>query len=69
MHQAKKLNVNESLDRIKLYDLLRKRIDAIDWEEAKKDISPFIADPNRINIWSKDLFHQAIEHLVIERHG
>lgn len=36
--------------------MLLERFDAIDFEEAKEDILPFIDDKHKIDVWNKDLF-------------
>lgn len=45
---------------------LRKKINSVDWELAKKDIRGFIADPRLIEPWSSTFFTDLIEHLPIE---
>jgi len=42
------------------------KFDQIDWELAKADIAPFIADQRRLDIWSSRFFHDIIEHLEIQ---
>ncbi len=66
MHQAGHLYANESLDRNTLLELIHKKINTIDWASAKADMSPFISDPERLNIWSPHYFHEVIEHLKVE---
>lgn len=67
MRQQNTIPQDNSLDRKKLLDLLQEKIDAIDWESAKADMRPFIADPERLDIWSSDYFHEAIKHLEVEK--
>lgn len=66
MHQANHLGVDAFLDRTQVLELLREKIDKIDWASAKADIHPFIADPGKLDIWSSKYFHALIEHLLIE---
>ena len=39
-----------------LKDLLKERFHSVDFEEAKRDVRPFIADSNKLNLWSEDFF-------------
>lgn len=66
MRQAGNLRPSELLNRNRVIELLQERIGAIDWESAKADMRPFIADPERVAIWSADYFLSLIEHLTTE---
>lgn len=46
--------------------LLEKRIDEVDINMARRDISRFIPNPNTLNIWSKAYFHDLVKMLEIE---
>lgn len=67
MHQAGNLKQEESLDRSHVLALLHERIDTIDWSSAKADMFAFIPDPERLDIWSKEYFHQLVERLLVEQ--
>ncbi len=60
MCQTGHLDPKEKLDEAKLHQLLKARIDQIDWELAKKDVSAFIADKRRLDLWSKGFFHDLV---------
>lgn len=45
-----------SLDDIK--QILYKRFDSIDFEQAKRDVGPFIRDASVLDVWSADFFKQ-----------
>lgn len=53
-----------SLDEIK--QMLCKRFDDINYEQAKKDVAPFIRDTAVLNLWSADFFKQITENLRIK---
>ena len=67
MRQANNLRADESLDRPHLLKLIQEKIDVIDWASAQADMRPFISDPERLNIWSPDYFHEVIKHLEVEK--
>jgi predicted nucleotidyltransferase component of viral defense system len=48
-----------------LKEAILKRIQTIDFENAKEDIRPFIKNQNEVDIWSRDFFAQITEKLQI----
>ena len=46
--------------------LLKQRIDTIDFNKVKADISRFIPNPRVLDIWSAKYFHDLAEHLKIK---
>ncbi len=66
MRQAKNLGPEESLTRDRVLELLRSKIQVIDWESAKADMHSFISDPERLEIWSPQFFSDLTEHLLTE---
>ncbi len=66
LKQSGNLESNDFLDRDRILDLLKKKIASVDWESAKADMWPFIADPERLSIWSSDFFLALINHLQVE---
>jgi len=51
----------DSLTLPKVKELLYNRFDKVNYEQAKGDIIPFISDPDKLTIWSKDFF-TAVTH-------
>lgn len=47
-----------------LKELLLERFDSIDFEQAKKDVFPFIPDKSKIEIWSKEFFTDITTNLI-----
>ena len=37
-------------------DILHRRFDSIDYDQARQDVLPFIKNPSAVEIWSKDFF-------------
>ena len=54
-----------SLDKIK--QMLFKRFDSIDFEQAKNDVEPFIRDASILNVWSVDFFKQITDGLTLKQ--
>jgi predicted nucleotidyltransferase component of viral defense system len=66
MRQANNLHADEALDRPSLLKRIHEKIDTIDWASAIADMRPFISDPERLNIWSPDYFHEVMKNLEVE---
>lgn len=65
MCQTGHLNPKEKLDEARLRQLLKTRIDQIDWALAKKDVSAFVIDKSRLDLWSREFFHDLTQHLRV----
>ena len=51
-----------NIDQLK--GLLRARFAAIDYDQAKQDVLPFIKNSNKLAAWSRDFFDQITENLT-----
>jgi len=51
----------DSLTLPRVKELLYNRFEKINFEQAKEDVIPFISDPGKLEIWSKDFF-TAVTH-------
>jgi len=49
-----------------LKDLLHKRIKAVDFSKAKKDVVPFIRDYRQLENWSEEFFRDLVDLIVIK---
>lgn len=66
MQQAGHLPKNKHLNRQAVMDQVKEKSQSIDWKAAQDDMRSFIADPQRLNIWSPKFFSDLIEHLLVE---
>jgi hypothetical protein len=48
-----------------LKNLLRKRFTTTDWDQARKDVAPFIKDGRELEIWSEVFFNSLLQKLLI----
>lgn len=55
----------DSLDRDVLLQLLHKKFAAIDFEQVKRDVRPFLKDNDEIALWNRDFFLQATGYLEV----
>jgi predicted nucleotidyltransferase component of viral defense system len=61
--ESKYIAANSVFDINILKDLLIKKFNEIDYNEAKEDIIPFIKNVESLNIWSKDFFVSITKNL------
>lgn len=65
MRQTQHLAPEEKFGESELLERVHAKIDEIDWELAKSDISVFIPDKRKLSIWSSQFFHDLIGHLQV----
>jgi len=54
--RASYINENDEFNIDILKNMLKDKFSGIDYEEAKKDVVPFTANKESLNIWSKEFF-------------
>ena len=59
------INENFNLTREALISMLNECFSAIDYEQAKQDVIPFIKDKTKLDIWSKEFFTEITKKLDI----
>jgi len=57
---------NEELTLDELKEVLKKRFEGIDYEQAKQDVEPFIKNTSVLDIWGRDFFVQITDLLECE---
>jgi predicted nucleotidyltransferase component of viral defense system len=50
----------------KIQDLLRQKIEALDFERVKEDVIRFVQDPSLLDIWSKTYFLDLVKKLTFK---
>ncbi len=55
-----------SLSKEHLIDLFEKRVDSIDWEQAKQDVIGFLKDKSQVKLWSAEFFREIIQKITLE---
>ncbi len=49
-----------------LIDFFEKRVDSIDWYQAKQDVLGFLKDKNQVGLWSAKFFKDLIKNIKLE---
>lgn len=57
------LSKDDPFSKETLLEMLNQRFDTIDFEQAKQDVLPFITDPSKLDLWSKDFFMDITKNL------
>lgn len=55
---------NQELTNERVHALLKAKLDTIDFDEMKKDVRPFLRNPNDIECWSKEFFYEVFARLI-----
>ena len=56
MEQTGHWDAGKNLTVVKLKDLLKERFHSVNFDDAKRDVQPFIADSSKLDLWSADFF-------------
>lgn len=56
MEQTGHWDASEDLTVDRLKDLLKERFHSVNFDDAKRDVQPFIANSSTLNLWSTDFF-------------
>jgi len=63
--QSRYIDNDFELTKESLIYLLNQRFDEIDFEEAKKDVAPFITNLNKLDLWSKEFFKEITKNIIV----
>jgi predicted nucleotidyltransferase component of viral defense system len=60
------IRIKEEITQSYILELLKKHIEGLDINSAKRDIEPFISDSRVLDIWSREFFFGVVEGLRFE---
>lgn len=66
LFQSKYISNNDECSINSIKAMLKQKFETIDYEEAKRDVLPFIHDNFSLSLWNKDFFIQITDTLEIE---
>lgn len=64
MIQSGHLKKTQHLDREMFMDIASKTIERLDVNQAKREVEPFVRDPETLTVWSREFFHDVIRRIV-----
>ncbi len=57
--------LNQTLTEKLLIELFEKRVDTINWDQAKADVLRFLKDKNQVKLWSANFFKDLIQKIKL----
>ncbi|WP_457598271.1 nucleotidyl transferase AbiEii/AbiGii toxin family protein [Hydrogenimonas sp.] len=64
--ERRNVEIPKTIDKDLIMRLLKERIDSLDIDAAKKDVSRFIADARELHVWSRSFFHAISERIELQ---
>ena len=64
--QSGYIDADYELSKESLINLLHQRFAEVDFEEAKKDVAPFILNLTKLDLWSKEFFKEITTYIVVQ---
>jgi len=65
MIQSGHLKRNEHLTREMFGDLLSKAIEKLNVDQARREVEPFVKNPEALKVWAKEFFHDVVSRIVL----
>lgn len=65
MIQSGHLKKTQHLDREMFMDIASKTIEGLDVNQAKREVEPFVREPETLTVWSRVFFHDVIRRIVL----
>lgn len=64
MIQSGHLKKSQRLDREIFMDIALKTIERLDVNQARREVEPFVKDPETLTVWSREFFRDVIRRIV-----
>ena len=64
MIQSGHLQAGEALNRERFLDLAEKAIQKLDVDQARREVEPFVKNPESLTVWSKEFFLDVVHRIV-----
>jgi predicted nucleotidyltransferase component of viral defense system len=65
MIQSGHLKKTQQLDREMFIDIASKAVEKLDVNQAKREVEPFVKDPETLTVWSREFFNDVIRRIVL----
>ena len=65
LEQTKTWSINKKLTREGIIELLRNKIEQVDFKQAKQDVMPFLKDQCSLELWSRRFFAELVNKIEI----
>lgn len=65
MIQSGHLKKTQHLDRERFMDIASKTVEGLDVNQAKREVEPFVREPETLTVWSREFFRDVIRRIVL----
>jgi len=65
MNQSGHLKKGEQMNREKFFELTREAIDKLDVSQARREVEPFVKNPESLMVWSREFFQDVVRRIVV----
>jgi hypothetical protein len=65
MTQSGHLKQDEQMNREKLFALTTEAVDKLDVNQARREVEPFVKNPETLEVWSREFFQDVVERIVV----
>ena len=65
MIQSGHLKQNEQMNREKFFALTTEAVDKLDVNQARREVEPFVKNPDALEVWSREFFQDVVRRIVV----
>ena len=65
MLQSGHLKQNERMNREKFFALITEAVDKLDVNQARREVEPFVKNPDALEVWSREFFQDVVGRIVL----
>lgn len=65
MIQSGHLKKSEQMSREMFYSLTEEAVDNLDVKQARREVEPFVKNPEALEVWSREFFRDVIRRIVV----
>jgi len=65
MIQSGHLKKTQHLDRERFMDIASKTVEGLDVNQARREVEPFVREPETLTVWSREFFRDVIRRIVL----
>lgn len=65
MIQSGDLKKDEKINSEKFFALMTESVDKVDVDQARKEVEPFVKNPDELKVWSKEFFRDVVSRIVL----
>jgi hypothetical protein len=65
MTQSGHLKQDEQMNREKFFALTTEAVDKLDVNQARREVEPFVKNPETLEVWSREFFQDVVERIVV----